>query len=158
MYNSEKWDLVVLLHTITILLAFFISFFIFYNKKGTFLHQILGRIFVISMLISMVSSFWIRTSGHYSFIHLLSVATVFWLIRAIYAVRVKMENWLYIHVSNMYNAFIGIVIAGTGVIVRHFIFPGDKIYWPIISTLVAFIIIPFMIKNTLKYKKKIEVN
>ena len=143
----------IIIHTVSILVAFFVSFFVFYNQKGTGLHKILGRIFGSSMLISAISSFFIRSNGNFSWIHILSILTIYWLGRAIWATRVKPKNWMYIHASNMSNAFIGIIIAGTGVIVRHYIFVGDKKAWIVASVIVAAITVPFMVRATNKYKK-----
>ncbi|MGB7481539.1 MAG: DUF2306 domain-containing protein [Burkholderiaceae bacterium] len=57
----------------------------FLMKKGTARHRLLGRGWVALMALVALSSFWIQTSGHWSWIHLLSVATLAGLARAIYA-------------------------------------------------------------------------
>ena len=60
-------------------------------KKGSTIHKLLGRIWVILMLIVTVSSFFIHKInlwGAYSPIHLLSLWTIFSLGLAIYFVRV----------------------------------------------------------------------
>ena len=144
----------IIIHTTAILTAFFISFFIFYKPKGTALHKAMGRVFVISMLIGATSSFWIKSNGNFSYIHILSVLTIYWLSKAIWVILFKPKNWLYIHASNMGSAYIGILIAGTGVIVRHYIFPGNKTYWIYASLAVVAIAIPIMVKSTLKFRNK----
>jgi uncharacterized membrane protein len=63
----------------------------FYMKKGSTIHKLLGRIWVVLMLIVAVSSFFIHKInlwGAYSPIHLLSLWTIFSLGLAIYFVRV----------------------------------------------------------------------
>ena len=43
-------------------------------RKGTLLHRFAGRGWVALMLVTALSSFWIRSSGSFSWIHILSVA------------------------------------------------------------------------------------
>jgi uncharacterized membrane protein len=133
-------------------LAFIVAFFVFLKRKGTVSHKVLGWVFIISMLISCLSSFFIVTNGSYSIIHILSAVTIYWLIKAVMAVRRKGENWLYVHVSNITSAYIGIWIAGAGVIYRHFISPGDTEYWPYAAGFAACLIIPISRMLLRKYK------
>jgi uncharacterized membrane protein len=142
----------VSIHSVAILLAFAISFFILFNPKGTKLHKILGWLFVILMFIGAVSSFWLRTSGQFSIIHLLSIFLIYWLIQGVLAVRLRKANWRYKHAVYMANAYISIIIAGSGVIVRHYIVPGDRLAGEIASIIVAAIAIPWLIKIVSKYK------
>jgi len=54
-------------------------------RKGTIIHRVFGRIWVGLMLATALVSFGIRSSGHFSWIHLLSVGTVIGLAASIYA-------------------------------------------------------------------------
>ncbi len=45
-------------------------------RKGTPLHRVLGGSWVGAMLVTALVSFWIQSSGHLSWIHLLSVWAV----------------------------------------------------------------------------------
>lgn len=143
----------ITIHITTIILAFGVSFWILGSAKGTRQHRILGWLFTIFLGLSALSSFWIQTWQGFSFIHLLSVATLYWLIRAIVAVRLKSNNWLYDHSSNMGSAYIAIIIAGAGVLVRHYFMPENVLMGGIASTLTACLAIPLLIKITAKHKK-----
>jgi len=85
-------------------------------KKGTSLHKVLGRLWVVVMLIVSLTSFWIKkpmSSGiflGFSVIHLLSVFVLVQLIRGVHFARVgnitghqKIMTYMYIG---------GLIIAG----------------------------------------------
>lgn len=80
------------------------------SKKGTTLHRLLGRSWVILMLIAVLSSFGIKTHGHYSWIHLLSIITIAGLAGSIFAVA---KGNIHAHQRSMRSLYIGLVIAGT---------------------------------------------
>ncbi|MDP1974457.1 MAG: hypothetical protein Q8K37_00630 [Alphaproteobacteria bacterium] len=145
----------IYLHAICIIPPLFLAIFIFFRIKGDKIHKIMGWSFVTLMLISMIASFWIPSFGDLSFIHILSVATIYWIIRAIIAIRFKGPDWRYVHASNMISAFIGIFIAGIGVFVRHYIYPGDVGAGGIASLILAIILIPIAVKMSLRYKKSV---
>lgn len=141
------------IHVISILIAFIASFFIFFNKKGTQFHKAMGWIFVAGMGISAISSFWIPKFAHFSFIHILSIAVLCWLVIGVYAIHKHPPN-LYKHACAMGSAYIAIWIAGVGVIVRHYTCPGRVDYGGIASLIATFIAVPIMIKLISKYRAK----
>lgn len=63
------------IHLFTVLAAFVIGTWMMARPKGTAPHKALGRLYVALMLVSAVSTFWIRGLGHgaLSFLHLLSI-------------------------------------------------------------------------------------
>ena len=146
-------DIPVILHVAGTLVAFVVSFFIYFNKKGTLSHKKLGWIFVIAMAISVIASFWIPSWGTFSPIHLLSIFVIFWLIKGIWAIRRRPTQWKFSHATSMSSAFIAIWIAGIGVIFRHYLTPGNKVLGFIASGVLAMIIIPLMIRMTKMYKR-----
>jgi len=78
-------------------------------RKGTIIHRVFGRIWVGLMLATALVSFGIRSSGHFSWIHLLSVGTVIGLAASIYAV---INGNIYAHRRGMTSTYVGLVIAG----------------------------------------------
>ena len=145
-------NLYVWIHIIFISIAFGISFFIFFSKKGTQYHKALGWIFVISMLVSLIASFGIQTWGWFSPIHILSILTIYFLIRGILAIRMKKDSWKYFHAENMLSAYNAILIAGSGAAVRELILPGNVFVGIGVSVVVAFVTIPLLIKKLEQYK------
>ena len=65
----------VQIHLVTVLSAFVIGTWMMIRPKGTMPHKALGRVYILLMLASAVSTFWIRGIGHGSFslLHLLSI-------------------------------------------------------------------------------------
>jgi uncharacterized membrane protein len=143
----------VRIHVISILIAFIASFFIFFNKKGTQPHKAMGWVFVAGMSISAISSFWIPKFAHFSFIHILSVAVLCWLVSGVWSIRKRPPN-LYKHMRAMGSAYISIWIAGAGATIRHYIYPGRADYGGIASLIATFIAVPIMIKLISKFRPK----
>ncbi len=136
----------ILIHSSGMMVAFLVSFFIFWKKKGTKTHKILGRIFVASMAIGALSSFWIG-GGDFSYIHILSILTLYWLIQGIWAVRLKQKNWKSNHVRAMGSAYIGLISAGVGVIVRHATTPPNVTNGLIATAIVVCLTVPLLVRR-----------
>ena len=75
---------VILAHMSAAFAALALGAGMFLARKGTFSHRIAGRGWVALMLVTAISSFWIRSTGSYSWIHLLSVAVPILLAIAVY--------------------------------------------------------------------------
>jgi len=67
---------IILLHTFAALAALGLGAAMFLARKGTFLHRIAGRSWVVLMLAVAITSFWIKSSGNFSWIHILSVTVI----------------------------------------------------------------------------------
>lgn len=132
----------VVLHTIGMILSLIIGSFLLLTAKGTACHRWLGRIYVAAMAASCATSFWIGEV--FSFLHVLSAITLYWLAMAVIAVRSKGQNWQQRHASNIASSYIGIIIAGVGVAVRHGVDPGNARLGYICSGVTAAILIPVM--------------
>ncbi len=145
----------VLIHSFFICVAFIVSFPILFGTKGTKRHKLLGWIFTSSMLVSVIATFFIPSFGHFSPIHLLSVLVLFWLINGVLAARFKKGNWRYTHAMSMGSAYIAIIIAGIGVLVRYSFTPVNYINGYIASGITALIVIPLMVQRIKKYKSKL---
>lgn len=138
-------NLAIILHVVTVLIALSCALFIFYHKKGTYQHKIAGRIFVVSLFVSALSTFWILSDSRFSFIHILSVLTLYWLIFGFISVRNKTtDTWKQKHASHMLSACIAIASAGAGVIVRHYFILGSTNAGLMATLLVVVICIPFV--------------
>jgi uncharacterized membrane protein len=78
-------------------------------KKGTPRHRLFGRVWVLLMLIAALVSFGIRSSGHFSWIHLLSAWILFVIGMALYSI---FRGDIIGHKRWMTGGYIGLVIAG----------------------------------------------
>ncbi|WP_019140264.1 DUF2306 domain-containing protein [Noviherbaspirillum massiliense] len=107
---------VILAHVATAFGALSIGGTMLASKKGTASHRLLGRTWVALMLATALLSFGIRTTGHFSWIHLLSVWILFVLGMAMYSVfrrNIKAHrNW-------MTGGYIGLVLAGAFTLLPH---------------------------------------
>lgn len=116
-------DCLVSVHVAFSIISFVVGVKVLLSTKGDYTHKIFGWLFVLSILVCLLTSFYIRIykNGQFSSIHALSALTLYFLLRGIYAVRYKPNNWQYIHAGSMGGAFISIIIAGTGVFVRKYV-------------------------------------
>lgn len=92
-------------------------------KKGTALHKGLGRTWVALMIVTAGSSFWIQSlnPGHYSWIHLLAIWTLFALVMAVRAIRWRRDRPS--HIGWMVGTYAGLLIAG------GLAFLPDRLLW-----------------------------
>jgi uncharacterized membrane protein len=99
---------ILLIHLATVIPAAVLGAFILSRKKGTPVHKLLGRVWVALMLISATASFWIRSNGAFSWIHILSIVTIVSIVSALIAIR---RGNVRRHRRFMQGAYTGLVIA-----------------------------------------------
>ncbi len=78
-------------------------------RKGTTLHRILGRIWVVLMVMTAMVSFGIRSNGHFSWVHLLSVVS---LVGVIAAVSAAVRGRIASHRRGMMATYFSLVVTG----------------------------------------------
>jgi uncharacterized membrane protein len=78
-------------------------------RKGTSQHRLLGRTWVVLMLIAVITSFAIKTHGHYSWIHILSIVALTSLAASIFAV---VRGNIRAHQRGMRGLYVSLVVAG----------------------------------------------
>ena len=79
-----SFNAIILAHTFAALAAIALGATMFLARKGTLLHRVAGRSWVALMLVVAISSFWIKASGSFSWIHLLSIAVPLLLVTGVY--------------------------------------------------------------------------
>jgi len=67
---------IILAHTLAAFAAIALGAAMFLARKGTFLHRVAGRAWAALMLGVAITSFWIKSSGSFSWIHILSVTVI----------------------------------------------------------------------------------
>lgn len=100
---------VILIHLLAALGAVVIGGTLLALRKGTPTHRLFGRIWVGLMAIVALGSFFIRSNGHFSWIHLLSVWTLIVLTMAIVSIR---RGNIRAHKLWMTGGYSGLAIAG----------------------------------------------
>lgn len=81
---NQEFNAVILLHLGAAVAAIGVGALAFAARKGSFAHRVAGRSWVALMLVAALSSFWIQTRGHFSPVHLLSVAVPLLLAAGVY--------------------------------------------------------------------------
>ena len=110
---------IIYAHVTFALLAVPLGLYIFLTKKGTKQHKMLGRIWVIFLIIVSLTAIFIQTinPGQYSWIHLLIPFTLVSLIYSIWNIKkykkTKIERYKYSHMYSMIGGYVGaLLIAG----------------------------------------------
>jgi len=120
-------SLPVKLHLVVALGALLLGAIQLLGKKGTWTHKVLGRLWVILMLVICISSFWIRQVMPdsrvfgYSPIHLLSIFVLLQMARGVYFAKV--DNIPKHRLVMQYSYVGGLLIAGA-----FTFYPGRLLY------------------------------
>lgn len=105
----------ILLHLATAGSAAALGPFILFRRKGDATHKLLGRIWAALMLITAITSAFIRTPGAgiagtgFSFIHIFTIWTLINIPLGVWAVRTKRIR---MHRGMMTGLYVGLLIAG----------------------------------------------
>lgn len=106
----------IAIHLAVALPALLLGGLVLASRKGTPRHRLFGRTWVLLMAATAISSFWIRHTGHFSWIHLLSAWVLIVLIMAvasIYKGNVRQHRrWIT-------GAYIGLAVAGILAMLPH---------------------------------------
>lgn len=100
---------IILIHLVTAAGALVFGGITLAMRKGTRLHKAMGRIWAALMIVTALVSFGIRTQGHFSPIHVLSVVTLVAVTASIFA---AMHGRINAHRRGMTGAYIGLAVAG----------------------------------------------
>lgn len=103
--------MIIWVHLITALLALGLGTANLAFTKGTPRHRTIGWFWITAMLFVTLSSFRIRelNDGEFSWIHGLTVWTLFCMFAAIYSIR---RSWIRVHAGFMIGTMMGTIIAG----------------------------------------------
>ena len=135
---TELSTLQVQIHWAAALLSLLLGVIVFVRRKGNAIHRFIGRLYVLTMVVTAVSAFFIRSPGNgsalpmlegFSAIHLLIPYTLLSLFLAIRAIR---QGRVKAHKTGMILTYIGgIIIAGAFTFLpgrhMHTLFFGDPV-------------------------------
>ena len=112
--------LAIKIHLLTVLPAAIIGALILFRRKGTRLHRMLGKVWVVLMVATAVSTFFIHTINMFhgfSPIHLLSIFVIVGCIRAVTAARRH-------DIRTHRNIMRGLYVGGIGIAGLFTLYPG----------------------------------
>ena len=128
--------LAVQFHVATVVPAALLGAFIFLRPKGTAIHRLLGKIWVVLMVATAASTFFIhelKVFYGFSPIHLLSIFTIYGCLQSIYFAR---RGDIRRHMRIMQSVYLGGIVIASFVIamyatrltteVYHLVQPGGK--------------------------------
>ena len=113
--QARVFSLPIMIHLATVVPAFLLGPVVLLRRKGDATHRLLGRVWVCLMLVTAISSAFIRTPGAgiagtgFSFIHAFTVWT---LVSVPLAVRAARQGRIAAHRGMMTGLYAGLVIAG----------------------------------------------
>jgi uncharacterized membrane protein len=113
---NQLFTPVMMIHLVTAVGALLIGGITLAMKKGTRMHRLGGRIWVSLMVVTALVSFGIKTNGHFSWIHLLSVST---LVAVTMAIAAVLRGNLKAHRRGMTLTYIGLCVAGAFTLLPH---------------------------------------
>jgi len=107
---AQAFTPVIVVHAGAAVAALALGAAMFAARKGTLLHRFAGRGWVALMLVAALSSFWIRSSGSFSWIHILSVIVPLLLAKGVWLAATGRIAGHRLTMSAVYAG--GLVIAG----------------------------------------------
>lgn len=105
--SDNSLSIAVMIHLGSVVPALPLGAYVLLRRKGDRVHKLLGKIWVVLMLVAGVGSFWIGSG--LSFIHLFSVLVLVSVPISIFAIR---RGDVVGHRRAMEGMYIGLVIAG----------------------------------------------
>ena len=103
-------------HLSTVLPAFVIGTYMMFSRKGSKMHRLLGKIYMVLMMTTAIIALFIKAElgpqlfGHFGFIHLFSIMVLFAVPKAYFAATRHDRRT---HAISMVNVYVGgLLIAG----------------------------------------------
>ena len=108
-------EIIRFIHTIFSVVALLAGGYVLLNHKGTQRHKVVGRVYAISMLVLLITSFFIfDLFGSFGPFHVLSIVSIITLALGMYFPLFARQNrgWLIQHYMWMSYSYVGLVMAG----------------------------------------------
>ena len=115
-FTLDTAPVYVLVHMACAAASVLLGGYMLARPKGTSVHKVLGRIWAGLMLVTAVGSFQIQSGGRLSWIHLLSLVTIYFVCAGVVAAR---RGQIMRHRGCMQGAYSGLVIAGVFTLLPH---------------------------------------
>jgi uncharacterized membrane protein len=111
----------IALHLVVALSALLLGGMMLAARKGTLVHRLFGRVWLLLMAATAISSFWIKTHGHFSWIHLLSIWVLYLLVKALTSIY---QGNVRAHRRYITGTYIGLAVAGGFTLLPHRLLGG----------------------------------
>lgn len=116
-------------HFITAVLAMITGSIVLLNKKGTIFHKRIGYIYVASMLLLNVSSFFIMSFGSFSLFHFFAIVSLLSVFGGMLPTIKKGKNWFGYHFYFMNWSVVGLFCAFWAEVGTRFVDNMKDFWW-----------------------------
>lgn len=143
------------IHLFFSILAMITGLVVVLNTKGTLFHKRVGYIYVISMLLLNLTSFFISNFQGFSIFHFFAIVSLVTIIGGMYPTLKKSKNWIYQHYYFMSWSVVGLYCAFWSEVGTRFVKNMQDFWWVVaIATFLTAIVGALIIhKNKKKFLK-----
>lgn len=143
------------IHLFFSILAMITGLVVVLNTKGTLFHKRVGYIYVISMLLLNLTSFFISNFQGFSIFHFFAIVSLVTIIGGMYPTLKKSKNWIYQHYYFMSWSVVGLYCAFWSEVGTRFVKNMQDFWWvvAIATFLTAFVGALIIHKNKKKFLK-----
>lgn len=142
-------------HFITAVLAMLAGTIVIFNKKGSTFHKRVGYVYVISMLLLNMSSFFVINFGGLSLFHFFAIISLLTVFGGIIPTIKKKKNWFGYHFYFMSWSVVGLYCAFWAEIGTRFVGNMKEFWWMVMAATIITSIIGSIIIN--KQAKKLNL-
>lgn len=141
------------IHLFFSVLAMITGLVVVFKTKGTAVHKKIGYVYVISMLLLNLTSFFISNFNGFSIFHFFAIVSLVTIIGGMYPAIKKSKNWIYKHYYFMSWSVVGLYCAFWSEVGTRFVRNMQDFWWAVAIATFATAFIGAIIIN--KNAKKI---
>ncbi|NNC69649.1 MAG: DUF2306 domain-containing protein [Flavobacteriaceae bacterium] len=118
-------------HTILAILAMITGVVVILNTKGTTFHKRIGYVYVVSMLLLNLSSFFIINFGGFSIFHFFALVSLVTVLGGIIPAIRRTKNWFVYHYYFMSWSVVGLYCAFWAEVGTRFVKNMQQFWWAV---------------------------
>jgi hypothetical protein len=118
-------------HTVTAVIAMVMGLVVIFKKKGTKRHKQLGYIYVVSMVLLNVTSFFIVNFKGFSVFHGFAILSLITIIAGIVPAMLRTKNWYPLHFYFMNWSVVGLYCAFWAEVGTRFVGNMQQFWWAV---------------------------
>ncbi|NRB58578.1 MAG: DUF2306 domain-containing protein [Winogradskyella sp.] len=142
-------------HFITAVLAMITGTIVLLNKKGTLFHKRVGYVYVVSMILLNVSSFFIVNFGGFSLFHFFAIISLIAISGGMIPTIKKKKNWLAYHFYFMNWSVVGLYCAFWAELGTRFVGNMQQFWWMVAAATIITSVLGSIVIN--KEAKKLNL-
>lgn len=116
-------------HTIMAIIAMVFGLLVILKKKGTIVHKRMGYVYVVSMLLLNVTSFFIVNFKGLSVFHAFAIISLISVLLGIIPVLLRIKNWYRFHFYFMNWSVVGLYCAFWAEVGTRFVGNMQQFWW-----------------------------